>query len=366
MRIVRGLAGLAGLVLGACASGGPSAPDPAAVAPPAGYQGGLVVSPDPAAFEATRVGCARTLPLQLANARAEGALTVTGVQSPSRSLRPVAALPLIIPAGERRTLDLHFVPEAPGDAAGELAIATDEPGGQPYRLAVTASGVARAEPDPEAVAVAPLDLVVALDVSTTMTGAAGVRAAVEAAFERAEAGGPGARLGLVTFVNDVRVHGGGAFLARDAFLAELDAELDRDTGAPDPRGPRQILNFDFEEDVLGALHAAATRFPFRPQARRAVLLLTDASFLEPPAIFSDGLPAQWSFGQVARALGEGGVQLVAVSPAASGRGLSSSYGEEPSLVARTGGSWFELADVRRGAPALDEVLVDLVDGRGCD
>lgn len=366
MRIVRGLAGLAALVLGACASGGPAAPDPAAVAPPAGYPGGLVVSPDPAPFEPTRVGCTRTLPLQLANARSEGSLTVTGVESPGRALRPVAALPLVVPAGERRTLDLHFVPEAPGDTSGELAIATDEPGGQPYRLAVTASGVASVETDPETAAAAPLDLVLALDVSTTMTGAAGVRAAVAAAFERAEAGGPGARLGLVTFVNDVRVHGGGAFLARDAFLAELDAELDRDTGAPDPRGPRQILNFDFEEDVLGALHAAATRFPFRPDARRAVLLLTDASFLEPPALFSDGLPARWSLQQVARALGEGGVRLVAVSPAASGRGISSSHGEEPSLVARTGGSWFELADVRRGAPALEALLADLLEGRSCD
>jgi hypothetical protein len=366
VRIVRGLAGLAALVLGACASGGPAAPDPAAVALPAGYQGGLVVTPDPAEFPDTRVGCTRTLPLALANTRQEGAIAVLAIEGSSRALRAAAALPLRIPAGERRTLDLHFVPDSPGEAAGELTLATDDSGGQPFRLAVTASGVARTEAAPDPAALAPLDLVVALDVSTTMTGAAGVRAAVEAAFDRAEAGGPGARLGLVTFVNDVRVHGGGAFLARDAFLAELDAELDRDTGAPDPRGPRQILNFDFEEDVLGALHAAATRFPFRPEARRAVLLLTDATFLEPPAVFSDGNPASWSFGQVTRTLGEGGVQLVAVNPAASGRGLSSSYGEEPSLVARTGGSWFELADVRRGAPALEQVVADLVEGRSCD
>ena len=365
MRIGSGPAVLAVLALTACASGGPTPAGPAEAPAPASYAGALVATPDPAIFEPTRVGCTRTLPLQLANTRAEAAIVVTAIASPGPALRPALALPLSIPAGAQRTVDLHFVPEAPGDASGELAITTDEPGAQPFRLAVAASGVARAEDAPPE-APGPLDLVLALDVSTTMTGAAGVRGAVAAAFNRAAAGGADLRLGLVTFVNDVRVHGDGAFLAREDFFAALDAEPDPDTGAPDPQGPRQLLNFDFAENALDALHAAATRFPFRPDARRVVLLLTDASFLEPPAVFSDGVPAQWSFGQVARALGERGVRLVSVNPATSGRGLSSSQGEEPSLVARTGGSWFELADVRAGAPTLETIVLDELAGRGCD
>lgn len=365
MRIGRGLGALAALALAGCAAGGPKPAGPAAAPAPAGHGGALVAAPDPAAFADTRIGCTRTLPLVLANARAEGAVAVTGIANPHPALRPVAALPLAIPAGARRTVDLHFVPDAPGDASGELAIATDEPGGQPLRVAVTARGVARDDLAPAA-RPGPVDLVVVLDVSTTMAGAAGVRGAVAAAFERAAAAGVDARLGLVTFVNDLRVHGGGAFLERDALLAELDGELDPDTGAPDPDGPRQLLNFDFEENALDALHAAATRFAWRADARRIALLVTDASFREPPAVFSDGTPARWSFAEVARALGQAGVRLVSVNPAASGRGLSSSHGEEASLVARTGGSWFDLADVRRGAPALDEILPDLVTGRRCD
>lgn len=365
MRIGRGLAVLAALVHGACAGGGPAPSDPAAPPAPTGYQGALVVTPDPVAFEPTRIGCARTRPLQLANVRQEGAIAVVGIESSSRILRPVAPLPLEIPAGGRRTVDLHFVPEAPGDARGEIGFATGEPGGESLRLAVTGAGVERPAQAGARAAARPLDLVVALDVSTTMTGAAGVRGAVAAAFDQAAASGVDLRLGLVTFVNDVRVHGAG-FLGREALLAELDGELDPDTGAPDPDGPRQLLNFDFEENVLDALHAAATRFPFRPEARRSVVLLTDATFLEPPAAFSDGIPVRWSLGRVARALGEGGVRLVAVTPAASARGIASSRAEEPSLVARTGGSWFDLEDVRRGAPPLDALVQDLVTGHDCD
>lgn len=365
MRIARGLVALAALALTGCAAGGPAPSATAAAPAPAGYSGALVAAPDPAAFPDTRIGCARTLPLVLANTRAEGAIVVTGIGSAHPALRPVAPLPLAIPAGERRTVDLHFVPDAPGDASGELAIATDEPGGQPLRIEVTGRGVARDDAAP-ATDAGSLDLVLVLDVSTTMTGAAGVRGALAAAFERAAAEGVDARLGLVTFVNDVRVHGAGAFLERDSVLAELDGELDRDTGAPDPDGPRQLLNFDFEENVLDALHAAATRFAWRPDARRVALLVTDASFREPPAVFSDGTPARWSFAEVGRALGQAGVRLVAVNPTSTGHGLSSSRGDDPSLVARTGGSWFDLADVRRGAPGLDEVLADLVAGRGCD
>lgn len=47
MRIGRGLAVLAALVHGACAGGGPAPSDPAAPLVPTGYQGALVVTPEP-------------------------------------------------------------------------------------------------------------------------------------------------------------------------------------------------------------------------------------------------------------------------------------------------------------------------------
>lgn len=360
MRFVRTLA-VASVLLCACASQ-PSGSG--SEAGPVGYQGGLAVSPDPVAFEDTRIGCTRTLALQVRNVAGEGPITLSAIESPDRAFRPIASLPLSIPPGEGRAVDLHFVPRVPGPTSTTLTLRTGEPGGEPLVVAASAIGLEPLSGDDEAAA-APIDLVLVLDVSTSMTGMAAPHPAIEAAFDEIDRAGLDARLGLVTFVDDVRLHGDGAFMARDVLLQELDRELD-ETGEPDPESPRQVLNFDYEENVLDALQAAATRYPWRPDARRVVVLVTDSTFLESPAVLSGTVPVRATFADVVRALGVAGVRLVSVNHAALGAGLSSSRREEPGLVARTGGSWFELADVVAGAPTFETVLLDALHGRDCD
>jgi len=348
----------------ACTTWGGRAPDEAAP-----YDGALRVRPDPVVFEDTSVGCRRVVTLELENADAAAPLRVTSAVTPHEALRVAGPLPLALPAGGRRLLDLHFAPESPGDRSGRVGLATDEgagKGGALYRLETTARAVGP-ERAREGAPAAPLDLVFVLDVSTTMDETAGIRAAVaEGLGADADAEpAPDVRLGLVTFVNDVHVHRGGAFLDRATFLEELDTQLLEDPAVPDPALPRQTLNFDLAENVLDALYRAATGFAFRPDARRYALLLTDATFREPPAVFSGGIPALHSFAETGDALEAGGVRLFAVHAGHNGGGLSASWGGRPSLVSRTGGAWFELADVEAGTLTLDGILRDLVVGEPC-
>lgn len=351
---------LAVLLVAGCASEGPKGNDG-----PTGYTGSLAIAPDPVQFEDTRVGCGRSVTLTLENTAPDHALTITDATLPSRALAVSAAFPLELAPGASRTLDLQFAPTTAGAASGTLDFATDEEAGTPYRLSVAARGLANDAPaDPAAVG--PLDLVFVLDVSTTMDELASLHGAMAELFDTIAADGLDARFGLTTFVNDVIVHRRGAFLDRQAFFDEFDSQLRPDTWVPNEDLPRQLTNFDFPENSLEALYRSATDFDFRPGSRRYILLLTDASFLESPAVFSDGTPALHSYAEVADALRERRIRLLAIHASRAGRGFSSRYEGQPSLVAATGGRWFELADVSSGALSLETVLGDLLVAPVCD
>jgi len=271
--------------------------------------------------------------------------------------------------GQAMAVALRHASRGPEAWSGAVKLATDEAGEPPYTLTVSTS---EGEP-PES----PLDLVFVLDVSTTMDEIAPLRAGILELFasledhgapdaERSPAADPDrVRFGLVTFENDVVVHAGGRFLDRDAFLAELDAQLVEGTWTPDPERPRHLLNFDLPENLLDALYLASRGFAFREGARRYLLAMTDASFLEPPAVFSDGTPALHSYEDVAEALASRDLRLVAVSPAETSPGLATDYEGRPSLPSLTGGAWLDLARVRSDALAPGELLRRLVRGSAC-
>ena len=364
MRIWR-LAACVALLLGACVSDRPRS-GPADGPSPQDYAGVLRITPDPAAFDETRPGCVRTITVQLEHTGEGSPLTVTQVTSPNAALRPSLPVPLVLRPGEHRPVDLHFAPAGPGEWSGELAFSTDEEGGAPYLLSITAVGVEPASVPPDLHSIEPLDLVLVLDVSTTMDEIAALRPAIGALYDFVEANALDVRIGLVSFVNDVVVHGGGAYLDRAGFLAELESQLLPGSWTPDPELPRQTLNFDFAENGLDALLRAATGFAFRPGARRSLLLLTDAPFVEAPAVLSDGSSVTATYEDVAAALGRNGVRLFAVHASAHGQGLSSRLGDRPSLVSASGGAWFELSDIGSGGLDLPALLVDLVAGRVCD
>lgn len=351
------------LLLSGCAGLATPEPEPGDEPMTAGYRGALGITPDPVGLPETPVGCVHSTVLELRNERDDLALTIERIETSDPTLRIGGPLPLSVPSSSSRFLDLHFVPETPGAVSATLEVWTNDAAGGPFELAVAAAAVA---PSPPPVPATPLDVVLVVDVSTTMGATAALRAALPAFFETAESAGVDLRVGLVTFVNDVVVHGGGGFLDRAAIVGELDSQLDPETGGPDLTLPRHQLNFDFAENSLGALLRAARDFAFRPDARRTLLLVTDDTFLEPPATFSDGTPATASYDDVQRALDERGLTLHAVHASAAGRGLSSNFDGEPPLVRATGGNWLELADAIERDDALPRFLDDLAVGRICD
>jgi len=349
---------LATILVAACA-----APERGGLLPKS-YDGALVVTPRPAVFAETRVGCVRSLDLELVNTSADLRVRVTNASLSDPSLSLGRTLPIVIDPGARRVVDLHFTPDAPGPRAARLTLTTDEGRLYPIELPVRAAADARVEGEPTG-PVEPLDLVFVLDVSTTMNELAPLRAAAEAAWAFVEAHGADVRFGLTTFENDVRVHRDGAFLDREAFFEELDSQLVPGSWLPDPTRPRQLLNFDYPENALDALARSAEEFDFRPDARHYALLMTDDTFREPPAVFSDGTPALHGFGETSRALTDHGIRLFSIHAPLRGSGLSSSRDGQPSLVSATGGAWFEVSDVDHGELDLEQLLIDLVAGRTC-
>jgi len=352
---------LAGLFLAACAADGPQ-PDFEGPRRPDRYQGGLVVTPSPVRFEETVAGCTRSVGLELRNT-SELAITVEAVTVPDDAFLLSEPPPIVLGPGAGRSAALHFTPAAAGRRAGRLAFVTDEAQRHPYELPVSGTAVPR--PPRAAGAPEPLDQVIVVDVSTTMDETRDLREALRAAFELVEAGGLDVRFGLVSFENDVRVHAGGTFLERAELLRELDSQLVEGAWTPDPGLSRQLLNFDFAENVLDALYRGASDFDFRPDARRQILLVTDDTFLEPPKVFSDGTPAVHAYDEVARALGRREVRLFSVHEPTSGRGLSAPHGGQPSLVAASGGAWFPISGVGSGDLDLGALLADLLAGPVC-
>jgi hypothetical protein len=91
--------------------------------------------------------------------------------------------------------------------------------------------------------------------------------------------------------------------------------------------------------------------------------MTDDTYLEPPAVFSDGSRVIHSYSEVAWALTERDISLFSVNASAKGRGLSSDHEGEPSLVERTGGEWLELGNVRTAS--LEQMLGALLTRPDC-
>ena len=343
---------LTGLVAAGCAEPGRPVAPPAVSEP---VTRSLRIRPDPIAFADTLVGCTGSVPVELENSDSERPLIVTDASSSSPSFHLPGAVGLTLEPGQKRTLEAHFAPVENGRGEGVFEFTTNEDAGPRYRVVHAAMGI---ESRPR-----PLDLVFVLDVSTSMDEIANLRGAIALLFDRIEAGSFDVRVGLTTFENDVIVHRSGAVLDRAAFFRELDTQLMSDTWIPVPGLPRQLLNFELEENLLDALHRSATEFHFRTEARRFLFAMTDDTFLEPPAEFRDRNPVRHSYAEVAAALTAAQISLFSVHASQNAEGLSSAYDDHTSLVAQTGGEWLELRDAR--TPSLERMLNALLTRPDC-
>lgn len=213
-------------------------------------------------------------------------------------------------------------------------------------------------PDPTIVRKQQIDIVFAVDVSTTMDFMLGKIGREIAAVDAAvRAHNLDARYGLVVFVDDVMVtHGGQPF----ADLAALQKELQ--VWQKFTAGNREIAatdsNLDWPENTLDALHAAATQFTWRDPAStlRAVIHATDDDFGEAPAVQS-GQHVQHSYRETVAALRAAEVRVFSFAAKVGGQcecldvraGLFAPYRGQQAIPAATGGAVFDIDEVASGA-----------------
>lgn len=226
----------------------------------------------------------------------------------------------------------------------------------------------------------PLDIVIALDVSSSMVDdLTRLRDAVPALFGAARALDATARVSLVVFVDDVLVVNE---CAPYASSADLVAEIDRRILAapmnlnPDPARP--FPNQDCAENALDAMFEAATspRCAWRAGAERTMILVTDDTFAERPRVLSGewggGIVVQTTYPEAVTALSTRAIRLVAVAQSGVGdpcgagtspdvgQGYFTPYMAMTPLPAATGGVAIDLREVRDGRVNLGARLVGLL------
>lgn len=263
-------------------------------------------------------------------------------------------------------------------------------------------------PDASRVCNEDIDVVLALDVSSSMGFVldkleAEIGKVVDAANELKA----GAHFGLVLFVDNVRIDttgsesGGAVHLDADTLKAAFrDAKrtyTDEDRNPGDgPSGPT-TQNPICEENALDALHEAATKFPWRANAAHIVIVATDDTFLERADNYGDrdgdgktdkltppregDYPARSTVPETVSALKAASAHVFSFtrvkppglldlqkcgtgrrhkSDAAVTYGWSRPYGEHDPIPDQTGGLNYDLDAVRSGALSLAATIEEIV------
>lgn len=249
-----------------------------------------------------------------------------------------------------------------------------------------------------------IDVVLVIDTSSTMTF---VLEALEAEFENVVSASnalkEGAHFGAVFFQDNVlldstgdeadgKVHLGHESL-ESAFTKMRTVYTANDRNPGDgPSGPT-TQNPLCEENSLDALHVAATEFPWRDNAARIAIVVTDDTFLEAPDNYGDGngdgdtndrfpwkegdYPASATLDQTVAALNDAGVKVFSftlfdphTTCGTSRRhregvesvtfGWTEPYDGKDPIPQQTGGATFDLDEVSAGDLHLDEAINGIV------
>ncbi|MFO0711114.1 MAG: hypothetical protein U0353_14800 [Sandaracinus sp.] len=212
----------------------------------------------------------------------------------------------------------------------------------------------------------PLDVVFVLDVSTSMEESLdALRAGIGDVWTAASALSPDPRFSLVVFVDDaLAVNGCTPFASVDELRAGFDTW--RAFCASNESPVSHAYNTDFPENSMDALYTAATTCTFREGATRIVVHVTDDTFFERPAVFSDSVTCQHTYDEVARAYVAFELRLASFHDTADHpEGFSAPYRGGASLVDRTGGASFSFDDVVSGRLDMGESIRTFVQTEFC-
>jgi len=226
----------------------------------------------------------------------------------------------------------------------------------------------------------PLDLVITLDVSSSMTeDVARLRDAAPALFAAVREASTDTRISLVVFVDDVvAVEDCASFDTPEALAAALEQWRGFTTTNRSPVSA--IGNVDCVENSLDAIANVVTGCARRAGGLAVILHVTDDTFAERPAVlsgpFGRGVLVASTYLEVSDALAREGITFVALTATGAGascggppispdvgRGFHTPFGTELSLPERTGGEAWDLRAARAGtldvASSLDALLARL-------
>lgn len=240
-------------------------------------------------------------------------------------------------------------------------------------------GMASAADDGGSACASSLDIVFAMDVSTSMGGFIDALAeeilAVDAALQALDLSAP-PRYGLVVFVDDVVLLNGGAAYASVEDLRADFLEWSAFTATNQQAGGGGY-NMQFPENSLDALVAAAEGFAWSPgntdEALRVVIHTTDDTFWEGPRM-ADGEMIVHDYGETIDILQSRGIR-VATFAATQGDscecvdvrpGWFEDYEGQPSIPAATDGSAERIDDVLDGTVSLTTGIPAIIDAAICD
>ncbi|AKF11289.1 hypothetical protein DB32_008438 [Sandaracinus amylolyticus] len=236
------------------------------------------------------------------------------------------------------------------------------------------AGPVDAAPLPDgAICVRPIDVVLSVDVSSSMGPTlAALRDASSALIERLQALDPSARVSLVVFVDDALAVEECAPLDVSALQDQLELWRVR---SEDNRSPvSETYNTDCPENSLDALMLATRGCPWRAGAARLLVHVTDDTFAERPTVlsgpFGGGIVVQSTYAEVGEAMEDASVRMIALTRTGTGescgagrspdvgQGFHTPYRDAVALPERTGGAALLLPDFAAGNLDLVGVIAD--------
>ncbi len=237
---------------------------------------------------------------------------------------------------------------------------------------------------------APLDIVLSIDVSTSMASdIATIRAGISDVWDAAHALSADAQISMVVFVDDVLpIDGFEPPLNTDGrcvpftSAADIEAQLMAwQTFCASNQSPlSHQQNHDCPENSLDAI-VAATMCPVRDGSTRVIIHVTDDTFAERPGVLSGewggGVVVQFNYVETTTALvdhhfhlgvfgetGQGDACGAGRSPDV-GRGFSEPYSGMLSLPDVSGGRFWDLRQARAGNLDMTQSIRDFLSATYC-
>lgn len=229
--------------------------------------------------------------------------------------------------------------------------------------------------DPQASPKPNIDVVFVIDVSTTMSfmlrHLSQEIAALDEVVRRHDAE---PRYGLAVFVDDVvLVNGGKAYADVDALRRDFEHWAEFTSSNRQLRS--DLLNLDWPENSLDALHVATAGFDWRPaqDTLRVIVHATDDDFGDGDEWLSGG-QVRHGYAETVNALQVAQVRVATFAARIGGRcecenveaGFFSPYRGQPSIPDATGGAVFDIDEVASRRLRFADALSGLVRNTLCD